>query len=192
MTKAELADEIGGLIFETIKHGDEKHQAWLHDKSHTVAQQIITALRRSESDYVPEGETRWLIEGTSYYPTRRVFWTGRFWAHADMGEGTPALEAARYRSKHHAEAVIPTIKNLSTDSVHNITAEDHMFQCGISPERQPSSDQVLVPREPTGKQIVDMLEGWFGGPGGSISFEDRMKRAYRAMLTAAEAEGCHE
>lgn len=35
---------VWGLIFNSIKHGDDKHQAWLLEKSKEVAQEIVDQL----------------------------------------------------------------------------------------------------------------------------------------------------
>jgi uncharacterized protein YuzE len=100
-----------------------------------VSDKITRPLRRA----VPVGEQRWLIEGTAYYPTRRCFWTGSFWADDFHAEEPPALKAARYWSKESAEATIKTISSISADNVHNIEAIEHMFQCGTTADQPPSA-----------------------------------------------------
>jgi len=47
--------------------------------------------------------------------------------------------------------------------------------------------EVAVPREPDAEVIDAMIEAWFGGPGGQISFEQRMMRVYAAMLAKGKS-----
>jgi len=110
----------------------------LVDGKTTEQQKIAVALKlmrplREHGHDTPVGESRWLVEGTAHYPTRRCYWTGSFWAHDFYPTEPPAIKAARYYSKNAADAVIKTIPLLSTDAVHFIEAVEHMFNCGMSP-----------------------------------------------------------
>ena len=85
-------------------------------------------MRKTPRTDVPMGESRWLIEGTRYYPTRRTYWTGLLWRDQWPLENSIVHCAARFFSKVAAEE---TIKYLKQDGgVHDIEAREHLFQCG--------------------------------------------------------------